>query len=287
MRNDLPRSRTRCSDACGQRCSALLTCAVSEPLLTLPAHLRERLVGALKAGHLAPPYSKAAIRQLLGNEVDCPTLSARLGELDGRGIGGPAVAFALDLADRAVTEVPQPDLVWSGPEVPGLHARDTRRVYEELVAAAERSLWICTYVYYDGEKAFKSLAQRMDEEEGLDATLLLNIQRKYKDTTASSELVRKFADRLWKQEWPGARRPAVFYNPSSLDPNGPGAVLHAKAVVADEKIAFVTSANLTGAAFDHNIEAGVVTRDPALAASLAKHFRVLIDYGLLVPLPAA
>ena len=26
-----------------------------------------------------------------------------------------------------------PDLVWSGPEMPGLPARDTRQVYEELL----------------------------------------------------------------------------------------------------------------------------------------------------------
>ncbi len=31
-----------------------------------------------------------------------------------------------------------PDLVWSGPEVPGLHAHDTRRVYRELLKGADR-----------------------------------------------------------------------------------------------------------------------------------------------------
>jgi phosphatidylserine/phosphatidylglycerophosphate/cardiolipin synthase-like enzyme len=64
-------------------------------------------------------------------------------------------------------------------------------------------------------------------------------------------------------------------------------VLHAKATVADEQAALVTSANLTEAAFDRNIEVGILTRDQLLAASLTRHFRVLIDRGLLQLLPSA
>jgi phosphatidylserine/phosphatidylglycerophosphate/cardiolipin synthase-like enzyme len=258
---------------------------VIEPLLALPAHLRERLSSALVAGYLAPPYPEAAIRQTLGSGADCTSLSESLCELDGRGVSGPAVGLALDLADRAVAGVPRPDLVWSGPEVAGLHARDTRRVYEELVAGAERSLWISAYTYYDGPKAFESLAHRMDQTPGLEVTLLLNIQRRYDDPTSSDDLVQRFAERLWKG-WPGDRHPDVFYDPRSLELDGPHSVLHAKAIVADERAAFITSANLTEAAFDRNIEVGVLARDHTLAASLAKHFRVLIDRQLLLPLPS-
>lgn len=62
-------------------------------------------------------------------------------------------------------------------------------------------------------------------------------------------------------------------------------MLHAKAVVADDAAVFVTSANLTEAALDHNIELGLLVRDPALAVSVTTHFRALIDLGLLRPLP--
>ena len=257
-----------------------------EPLLALPSHLRERLVNALEAGHLSPPYPEAAIRQLLGAGADCASLSALLDDLDGRGVGGQAVVFAINLADRALAGVRRPDLVWSGPEVQGLHARDTRRVYEELVAGAERSLWICAYTYYDGPKAFESLARRMDQTPDLQATLLLNIQRRRDDQSARDDLVWNFAQRLWKKDWPGERYPEVFYDPRSLELDGPEGVLHAKAIIADDDSAFVTSANLTEAAFDRNIEVGVLARDHALASSLSKHFRVLIERGLLLPLPA-
>jgi phosphatidylserine/phosphatidylglycerophosphate/cardiolipin synthase-like enzyme len=79
----------------------------------------------------------------------------------------------------------------------------------------------------------------------------------------------------------------VFYDPRSLELEGPAGVLHAKAVVVDDEIAFITSANLTEAALDRNIELGLLVRDHALAASVSTYFRTLIDKRLLLPLPAA
>lgn len=257
-----------------------------EPLLQLPTHLRERLGRALETGLVGPPYAAASIRSALGAGEDVDAVCAALKRLDADGIPGPAIALALDVAARTAAQADRPQLVWSGPEVPGLQARDTRRVYEELVASAERSLWIGTYAYYEGKRAFKTLATRMERVPGLQVTLLLNIQRKPRDTTSSEELVVRFADRFWGSDWPGERSPAVFYDPRSLDPAGNEGVLHAKAVVADDQAVFVTSANLTEAAFDRNIEAGVLSHDRFLAASLSRHFRVLIDRGLLRPLPS-
>lgn len=43
--------------------------------------------------------------------------------------------------------------------------------------------------------------------------------------------------------------------------------------------------NFTEAALDRNIEVGMLSRDRTLAASLATHFRALIERGLLRPLP--
>jgi phosphatidylserine/phosphatidylglycerophosphate/cardiolipin synthase-like enzyme len=256
-----------------------------DSLLELPAHLRERLARALEAGLLGPPYSEMALRAALNANEGVEGACVTLRQLGDRGIPGPAIALALDAAARTAARIERPDLVWSGPEVSGLQARDTRRVYEELVASAQRSIWVSTYVYYDGQRAFMTLADRMEHARDLRVTILLNIQRKHGDTRASDELIVRFAERFWRRDWPGARHPGVFYDPRSLDPQGAGGVLHAKAVVADEESVFVTSANLTEAAFDRNIEVGVLSRDQALAASLARHFQVLIDQRLLLALP--
>ena len=152
---------------------------------------------------------------------------------------------------------------------------------------AAKSVWMSTYVYFDGPRAFADLARRMDEIPGLRAVLMLNIQRARGDTTAPDQLVRRFADRFWGTDWPGTSKPAVYFDPRSLDPDGPAGVLHAKAVVVDDEAVFITSANLTAAALDRNIELGLLTRDAALVASVTAHFQGLIDTNLLKPLPAA
>lgn len=252
----------------------------------LPSHLRERLAAALESGLVGSPYSVAALSSFLAREVAESVVDA-LSELETLGIRDRAAASWIRTLDAIAMESPKPDLVWSGPEVPGLHARDTRRVYEELLGGAEHSILASTYVFFDGPKAFQVLARRMDERAGLEVTLLLNIQRTWGDTTAKDELVRKFADRFWSKDWPGRARPRVFYDPRALEPDRPGGVLHAKAVVVDEKIAFVTSANFTEAALDRNIEVGLLVRDRATALSMSAHFRTLIDSKILRPLPTA
>ena len=256
-----------------------------DALLGLPAHLRKRLAAALESGLLGGPYSVASLGSVLGVHEGGEGVVVALLELERLGIHGAAAAAWIRTVEEVTSRTPRPDLVWSGPEVPGLHARDTRRVYEELLGSAERSIWASTYAFFDGPRAFEVLARRMDARPELRVTLLLNIQRKRGDTTEADELVRRFADRFWGTDWPEKARPSVYYDPRSLEVDGPGGVLHAKAVVADNEAVFLTSANLTEAALDRNIEMGLLVRDRALAATVSSHFRGLIDKGLLRPLP--
>jgi len=255
-------------------------------ILELPSHIRTRLASALESGLLSSPYTAASLRSTLGLRENIEGVVGALLELDRLGVSGAAAAAWIRGVEEATSRALRPDLVWSGPEVPGLHARDTRRVYEELLGSAERSLLASTYAFFDGPKAFHVLARRMDERADLRVTLLLNIQRKRGDNSAADQVVRRFADRFWTADWPGLSRPSVFYDPRALEPDGPASVLHAKAVVVDDEVVFVTSANLTEAALDRNIEVGLLVRDRAAAASVASHFQVLIDRGLLRPLPA-
>src|SRR5947209_7241928 len=163
-----------------------------DALLDLPSHLRERLASALETGLLAASCSLASLRSVLGLQEGGEDLVAALGDLERVGIVGPASAAWIRTVERAAARAPTPDLVWSGPEVPGLHARDTRRVYEELLGSAERSVWASTYAFFDGPRAFEVLARRMDSRPALRVTLLLNIQRKRSDSTAAGQLVRSF-----------------------------------------------------------------------------------------------
>lgn len=256
-----------------------------DALLELPPHLSKRLSSALEAGLLASPYSIGSLRSVLGLKDGGESVVEALLALERLGITGLAAAAWIRTVEEVASRTMKPDLVWSGPEVPGLHARDTRRVFEELLGTAERSVWASTYAFFDGPRMFEVLSRRMDARPDLRVTLLLNIERKRGDTSAVEHLVRRFADRFWSIDWPGTSRPRVFYDPRSLEADGPAGVLHAKAVVADDELVLVTSANLTEAALERNIELGLLVRDRALAASVSSHFRVLIDQSLLRPLP--
>lgn len=149
-----------------------------EALLALPLHLRERLATALEAGLLSGASPAAAVRSMLGSAGSSDQAADALRELDRLGVSGTAGAAWIRSLGRAESRLPRCDLVWSGPEVAGLHARDTRRVYEEVIGSAERTLWVSTYAFFDGPRAFETLARRMDKVPELRATLLLNLQRR-------------------------------------------------------------------------------------------------------------
>ncbi len=258
---------------------------MNDALLDLAPHLRERLAASLESGVLGMAPSPAGLRSVLGSRDSWDGLFQGLRELQQAGASGPTAAAWIRSIDKILNRTKKPDLVWSGPEVPNLHARDTRRVYEELLGSAQHTLWASTYAFFDGPKAFDVLAKRMEMIPSLRVSLLLNVARKWGDDEPTDSLVRRFADRLWKMEWPGRARPQVWYDPRALDPARPSGVLHAKAVVCDDEIVFITSANLTEAAWDRNIELGLLIRDRALAASVSSHFQGLIDGGILRPLP--
>src|SRR5262245_49086703 len=104
-----------------------------DALLDMPAHLRKRVARALEAALLVTPYSAGSVRSVLGLREGGEDIVSALVALERLGISGSAAAAWMRTIEQATSRTPKPDLVWSGPEVPGLHARNTRRVYEELL----------------------------------------------------------------------------------------------------------------------------------------------------------
>ena len=117
------------------------------------------MVDALESGVLAAPWTAASLRSVLGFRDGGEEIAAALGAFERMGMSGSACAAWLRAVEGAAVRTPRPDLVWSGPEVPGVHARDTRRVYEELLGMAEHSVWACSCAFFDGPKAFEVLAR--------------------------------------------------------------------------------------------------------------------------------
>ena len=148
------------------------------------------------------------------------------------------------------------------------------------------SPWVASFVRDHDPDVFGELAANIDTTPGLEVRLLLNIDRRRREKDRrhrNKTVVRRFADTFWRQ-WPGERRPLVYYDRRSVDLRDRGR-LHAKAVVADEEQVFVTSANLTFAAWEDNVELGLRVRDRALAKGTLAHFQKLIDLDYLRQLP--
>lgn len=74
--------------------------------------------------------------------------------------------------------------------------------------------------------------------------------------------------------WPQKKRP--------LDENGRHGSLHAKCVVADGQMLFLSSANLTEYAMALNMELGVLIRGGPLSGRAAGYFQQLMVNGILV-----
>lgn len=82
----------------------------------------------------------------------------------------------------------------------------------------------------------------------------------------------KIRDHVSVFVWPHDQRPVV---------DGGHAAMHAKAVVAGGKAAFVTSANLTWIAFTGNMKLELLVRGGPTPRRLAIHYQRLFEAGVL------
>ncbi len=255
---------------------------MNNPLLELPIFIRKQLAAALEGGLLSIGSSDAALSGVLGGEEYLGEVREAMELFERMGVSELAAAAWLRSLNELESRVPQLDMVWTGPRAEGFYARDTHRVYTELLSGAERSVWLSSYLFFRGARAFRALERRMEEVPELEVTILLNIRGVRGDTLSPEEQVERFAKLFWSREWRGVRRPRVYYDPRALSGEG---VLHAKAVVVDGRELFVTSANFTEAAMEKNIELGLLVRDNYLAERVIAHFQGLISRKLLLPLP--
>jgi phosphatidylserine/phosphatidylglycerophosphate/cardiolipin synthase-like enzyme len=262
---------------------------MTSALCLLTSEDMSQLAGALRSGRLVPPFSPLILRRYVPESM-AGRIADELQQRLEAGMEAPHLADCLEILrqDRRQRPVMEDliDLVWTGPEAPGIVNRDTSVVVREMFRNAKESVLVAGYAVYQGHIVFKELADRMDQDPDLKVQMYLDIQRPHRDQSSQSELVRIFADRFARQEWPGRRLPTLYYDPRSLDLDYTRrASLHAKCVVVDKSQAFVSSANFTEAAQTKNIEVGAYLRSPAFAGRLAEHFETLAALHILQPIP--
>ena len=190
------------------------------------------------------------------------------------------------IAGRERDQILAPDLVVSGPDVPGVPTADTYSVVQTLFQEAETEIVLAGYAFYNGRMLFERLAERKQARPNLRIVFHVDVPRRHGDTTTPDVLVVRHAAEFRERHWPWRPFPEVYFDPRALESDTKArASLHAKVVVIDRRKLFLTSANFTEAAHQRNIELGVLCSVPYLAERVVSYFEGLRHSGRLLRLP--
>jgi phosphatidylserine/phosphatidylglycerophosphate/cardiolipin synthase-like enzyme len=179
-------------------------------------------------------------------------------------VGVSSAAHAAEAARAGHSEA----LVVTGPSSWQVPTTSTSQAVRSVIEVATSTLLLVSYASYRVPWLIQALSAAHGR--GVHIRMLLESAPGIDATAAFADL----AGKVTVLQWPLDARPIVGAKPAAM---------HAKAVIADRSVAFVTSANLTGSAMDHNLEVGIVIRGGDLPERLARHFEQLEANGELVP----
>lgn len=162
------------------------------------------------------------------------------------------------------------ELVWTGPSTGLVPVRHTEEVLCEVIDCSRHRLFLVSFVAYDVERITKALNNAAARGVQIDVLLESSSAHGGKVSTDSVKAMRKAVPTANLYAWSG----------QSGKPSG--ASVHAKCAVADDTIAFITSANLTSAAMEKNMELGVLVRGGMLPDSLDRHLDALVTTGTVL-----
>jgi len=163
------------------------------------------------------------------------------------------------------------ELVWTGPATPVVPVRRTEQVLCELIMCAERRLTITSFGIFHVPRLVESLEQALSRN--VETRIIMGDRES--DVAIDHQrhqLGKLVATKASLLRWPLDRR---------LRDDGRVGLMHAKAAVADGRIAFLSSANLTEAALERNMELGVLIRGGSLPAAIDRLIDVLLEAGEL------
>ncbi len=190
-------------------------------------------------------------------------------------VSGGGIALAVRAAAGAVGDVrgeAQLSVVWTGPASYEVPVRATGAVLAEVIEGATKTLIVVSFAAYKVAAVVDALRAAADR--GVDVRLVLEsvVESKGKLSQDARQAFDALGDAVSFYVWPAELRGSV---------GGGRSAMHVKCAVADRHTAFVTSANLTGAAMTDNMELGLVVRGGDVPKRIADHFGALITAGVL------
>ncbi len=163
------------------------------------------------------------------------------------------------------------ELVWTGPTTPFVPTRRTEQVLLDIIRGAERVLFLVSFVAYDVSAIVHALNDACDR--GVEIRILLESSVAHGGSLSVDPMAGL------RKSVPSAN---LYAWVDKAEPFTDGKV-HAKVVVADERVCFITSANLTGFAMEKNMEAGVLISGERIPRQFAEHFHALVQTKVIVP----
>lgn len=165
------------------------------------------------------------------------------------------------------------ELVWTGPSTGLVPVRYTAQVLCELIESAKEQLFIVSYVAYDVTSITKALQSAVGRQVEINILLERSTGHGGTVTVDSVQTMRNALPSAHIYVWGNATGDEYGATPVGS--------VHAKCAVADGKIAFVTSANLSNAAMDRNMELGIMVRGGSLPENLQKQLDSLVNMGIV------
>lgn len=190
-------------------------------------------------------------------------------------LSGRSLALAVRVAADAVADTrggQQVSVVWTGPASYEVPVRATSAVLTDVIAEAKHELIVVSFAAYKVADVVKALRSAADRKVTVRLVLESVADSKGRLTHDAKFAFDALPDDVEFYAWPAERRGT---------PAGGHAAMHAKCAIADGRTAFVTSANLTGAAMTENMELGLVVRGGDVPRRIAAHFNALISTGEL------
>lgn len=157
------------------------------------------------------------------------------------------------------------EMVWTGPSSNLVPIRHTEQVLKEVIESARTKLFVVSFVAYNVPSIHDALNKAISRNVAVDILVESSQNTHSKIQVDSVPKLRRAVPKANIYIWDQSQIPSNMIG-----------VVHAKCAVADESIAFITSANLTTAAMEKNVELGVLIRGGDLPTKLDQNLRSLI-----------
>lgn len=209
----------------------------------------------------------STLPSLVGTPVASSVVEQLATEWQNTKVGSDELASMLLAASHVYTKAASEqsvELVWTGPTTTFVAARRTEQALLQVINSAEETLFITSFVAYDVAAIVRAL--NLANERYVQISMLLELSQDQGGSITFDVFKRM------KTLVPAA---TLYAWPNKAEEFRGGSV-HAKVAVADSKLCFITSANLTGSAMERNMEAGVLVAGGEVPLAMSEHLKALI-----------